>query len=91
MINLVIAIIFALCAVVVRLNPKLINVLSEEDHKRMNAKKTRRYAFWGLMITAIVMVLLYVCGLRHELVPVFVIMPGAFITAALIQLSIPSK
>ena len=28
MINLVIAIIFALCAVVVRLNPKLINVLS---------------------------------------------------------------
>lgn len=34
MINLVIAIIFALCAVVVRLNPKLINVLSEEDCKR---------------------------------------------------------
>ncbi len=38
MINLVIAIIFALCTVVVRLNPKLINVLSEEDCKRMNAK-----------------------------------------------------
>ncbi len=47
MINLVIAIILALCAVVVRLNPRLINVLSEEDHKRMNAKKTGRYAFWG--------------------------------------------
>lgn len=39
MINLVIAIILALCAVVVRLNPKLINVLSEEDCKRMSAKK----------------------------------------------------
>lgn len=36
MINLIIAIIFALCAVVVRLNPKLINVLSEEDCKRQN-------------------------------------------------------
>jgi hypothetical protein len=60
MINLVIAIILALCAVVVRLNPKLINVLSEEDCKRMNVKKTGRYAFWGLMTTALVMVALYI-------------------------------
>lgn len=90
-INLVIAIILALCAVVVRLNPKLINVLSEEDCKRMNAKKTGRYAFWGLMTTALVMVALYICGIRNELVPIFVCIPGAIVTAALIQWSIPTK
>ena len=89
--NLVIAIIFAICAVMVRINPKLINVLSEEDRKRINAKKTGRYAFWGLMTMALAMTLLYVCGIRHELVPIFVCIPGAIITAALIQWSIPAK
>ena len=91
MMNLIIAIILALCAVMVRINPRLINVLSEEDCKRMNAKKTGRYAFWGLMTTALVMALLYACGIRNELVPIFVCIPGAIVTAALIQLSIPSK
>ena len=89
--NLVIAIILAISAIMVRLNPKLINVLSEEDRKRMNAKKTGRYAFWGLMTTALVMALLYACGIRHELVPIFVCIPGAIVTAALIQWSIPTK
>lgn len=91
MITLFIATIIALCAVLVRFNPKLINVLSEDERKRMDAKKTGRVAFWGLMSTALVLVVLYLLGIRNELVPMFVGIPGAIITAALIQCSIPQK
>lgn len=88
---LLLAAIIALCAVLARLNPKLINTMSAEERKRMDAKKTGRVAFWGLMITALVLVVLYIVGIRHELVPIFVVIPGALITAALIQCSIPTK
>lgn len=88
---LLIAAIIALCAVLVRLNPKLINTMSEEERKRMDVKKTGRVAFWGLMITALVLVALYVIGIRHELVPIFVVIPGVLITITLIQCSIPNK
>ena len=89
MITLLIAGIIALCAVLVLLRPDLINVLSEADRKKMNPKKTGRAAFWGLMVTALTMIILYIVGIRNELVPMFVGIPGAILTATLIQLSIP--
>lgn len=91
MVLLFIAAIIALCAVLVLFRPYLINVLSEADREKMNPKKTGRAAFCGLMTTALVLVVLYVIGIRHELVPIFVVIPGALITAALIQCSIPNK
>lgn len=91
MITLLIAGIIALCAVLVLLRPDLINVLSEADRKKINPKKTGRAAFWGLMTTALILVALWLCGIRNELVPMFVCIPCAIITAALIQCSIPNK
>ncbi len=88
---LVCAGIIALCSVLVLLRPDLINVLSEADRKKMNPKKTGRVAFWGLMATALIMIILYIVGIRNELVPMFVGIPGAIITAALIQGSIPKE
>ena len=91
MITLLIAGIIALSAVLVLLRPDLINVLSEADRKKMNSKRTGRIAFWGLMITALILVILYILGIRNELVPIFVCIPSVIITAALIQCSIPNK
>ena len=91
MVILFVAGIIALCAVLVLFRPDLINVLSENDLKTMNPKKTGRVAFWGLMTTALILGVLWLCGIRNELVPMFVGIPGAIITAALIQLSIPNK
>lgn len=88
---LVCAGIIALCSVLVLLRPDLINVLSESDRKKMNPKRTGRVAFWGLMITALTMIILYIVGIRNELVPIFIVIPGAIITAALIQGSIPKE
>ena len=88
---LLIASIIISCAVLVLLRPDLINVLSEADRKKMNPKKTGRAAFWGLMVTALTMIILYIVGIRNELVPMFVGIPGAILTAALIQCSIPNK
>ena len=91
MVILFVAGIIALCAVLVLFRPDLINMLSENDLKKMNPKKTGRVAFWGLMTTALILVALWLCGIRNALVPMFVGIPGAIITAALIQLSIPNK
>ena len=88
---LLVASIIISCAVLVLLRPDLINVLSEADRKKMNPKKTGRAAFWGLMVTALIMIILYIVGIRNELVPMFVGIPGAILTAALIQCSIPNK
>lgn len=91
MVTLLIAGIIALCAVWVRFRPDLINVLSEDDRKRMDAKKTGKVAFWGLTATALTIATLWIVGIRNELMPMFVGIPGAIITAALIQCSIPNK
>ena len=91
MVILLVASIIISCAVLVLLRPDLINVLSEADRKKMNPKKTGRIAFWGLIITALILVLLYILGIRNELVPIFVCIPSVIITAALIQCSIPNK
>ncbi len=88
---LVCAGIIALCSFLVLFRPDLINVLSESDRKRMNPKKTGRVAFWGLMATALTMIILYIVGIRNELVPIFIGIPGAIITAALIQVTIPKE
>ena len=88
---LVCAGIIALCSVLVLFRPDLINVLSEADRKKINPKKTGRVAFWGLMATALTMIILYIVGIRNELVPIFICIPGAIITAALIQGSIPKE
>lgn len=91
MIILLVSAVIALCAVLVLFRPDLINVQSENDRKRMDAKKTGRVAFWGLMTTALIMAALWVVGIRNEFVPMFVGILGAIITAALIQISIPNK
>lgn len=83
--------IIALCSVLVLFRPDLINVLSEADRKKMDSKRTGRIAFWGLMVTALTMIILYIVGIRNELVPIFIGIPGAIITAALIQGSIPKE
>ena len=88
---LLLASIIAICAVVVLLKPNSINVLSESDRKKMESKRTGRIAFWGSIITALILVLLYILGIRNELVPIFVCIPSVIITAALIQCSIPNK
>ena len=88
---LLVASIIISCAVLVLLRPDLINVLSEADRKKMNPKKTGRAAFWGLMVTALTMIILYIVDIRNELVPMFVGIPGTILTAALIQCSIPNK
>lgn len=88
---LLVASIIALSAVLVLFRPDLINVLSESDRKKMNPKRTGRVAFWGLMVTALTMIILYIVGIRNELVPIFIVIPGAIITAALIQGSIPKE
>ena len=88
---LLLASIIAICAVVVLLKPNSINVLSESDRKKMDSKRTGRIAFWGSIITALILVLLYILGIRNELVPIFVCIPSVIITAALIQCSIPNK
>ena len=88
---LLLASIIAICAVVVLLKPNSNNVLSESDRKKMDSKRTGRIAFWGLIITALILVLLYILGIRNELVPIFVCIPSVIITAALIQCSIPNK
>ena len=88
---LLVASIIALSAFLVLLRPDLINVLSDSDRKKMNPKRTGRVAFWGLMVTALTMIILYIVGIRNELVPIFIGIPGAIITAALIQGSIPKE
>ena len=88
---LLLACIIAICAVVVLLKPNSINVLSESDRKKMDYKMTGRIAFLGLMITALILVILYILGIRNELVPIFVCIPSVIITVALIQCSIPNK
>ena len=91
MVILFVAGIIALCAVLVLFRPDLINVLSESDRKKMDSKRTGRIAFWGLIIIALILGLLYILGIRNELVPIFVCIPSVIITAALIQCSIPNK
>lgn len=91
MMILILSAIIAICAILVGLNPNLINGLSEEQRQQMDTKKTRRIAFWGLMTTALVLAILYIIGVRNELMPIFVVIPGAIITATLVQCSIPNK
>ena len=89
--TLLLAILIALCAIAVRINPSLINPLSEEDRKRMDRKRASRCAFWGLIATAAVLVVLYICGIRNDIVPIFVIIPGVLVTVTLIQCSLPKQ
>lgn len=87
---LLVAVIFPyvlFCVLSIRPN----NLLSENDLKKMSPKKMGRFAFCGFMITALILVALWLCGIRNEVVPMFVGIPDAIIIAALIQLSIPNK
>lgn len=89
--QLILAAIIAICAILVRFNPALINTLSDEERKRMDIKKTGRAAFWGLFSIALTLAILNVIGVRHELTPIFVIIPGVFLTVLLIEHSIPKE
>ena len=81
------AVIIALCAVLIRFRPDLINVLSEKDRHKMDPRKVGRIGFWGLMTTAAVLVIFYFLGIPSE-IGMLVGVPGAIITAGLIQASI---
>ena len=81
------AVIVALCAVLIRFRPDLINVLSEKDRQKMESRKVGRIGFWGLMTTAAVLMVFYFLGVPSE-IGMLVGIPGAIITAGLIQASI---
>ena len=75
------------CAVLIRFFPNLVNTLSEQDRRKMDPKKVGRIGFWGMMTTAALLVLCYFAGVP-DIIGMFVVMPGASITAGLIQTSI---
>ena len=75
------------CAVLIRFFPNLVNTLSEQDRRKMDPKKVGRIEFWGMMTTAALLVLCYFAGVP-DIIGMFVVMPGAIITAGLIQTSI---
>ena len=81
------AVIIALCAVLIRFRPDLINVLSEKDRQKMDPRKVGRVGFWGLMTTAAVLMVFYFLGVPTE-IGMLAGIPGAIITAGLIQASI---
>ena len=81
------AVIIALSAVLIRFRPDLINVLSEKDRQKMDPRKVGRVGFWGLMTTAAVLMVFYFLGVPSE-IGMLVGVPGAIITAGLIQTSI---
>ena len=87
MIYLITVPIIVVCAFLIRFNPNLVNVLSEEDRRKMDSKKVGRIGFWGMMVTAALLMICYFAGVP-DIIGMFVVMPGAIITAGLIQSSI---
>ena len=87
MIYLITVPIIVVCAFLIRFNPNLVNVLSEEDCRKMDSKKVGRIGFWGMMVTATLLMICYFAGVP-DIIGMFVVMPGAIITAGLIQSSI---
>ena len=87
MIYLITVPIIVVCAFLIRFNPNLVNVLSEEDRRKMDSKKVGRIGFWGMMVTAALLMICYFAGVP-DIIGMFVVMPGAIITAGLIQASI---
>lgn len=83
---LILASILFVCAVVSLLFPQTINVLSEQQKKRMNPRKVGLTAFIGLTIPAVILLAFYWSGIEHELLPIFVVIPCAIGTAAAIQI-----
>ena len=80
--------ILALCACLTGAFPQLINGLSAEHKRRMDRRKVGRIAFVGLMMPALILLVLYGCGVDHDLIPPVVCIPFALGTAVAIQLSI---
>lgn len=85
---LVTAIILALCACLTGAFPQLINGLSAAQKHRMDRRKVGRIAFVGLMTPAVILLVLYLNGVEHELVPPLVVIPFAIGTAAAIQIMV---
>ena len=75
------------CAILIRFRPNLVNTLSEEDRRKMDPKKIGRIGFWGMMTTAALLMVCYFARVP-DIIGMFVVMPGAIITAGLIQASI---
>ena len=87
MIYLITVPIIVACAVLIRFYPNFVNILSEEDRRKMDTKKVSRIGFWGMMTTAALLMICYFAGVP-DIIGMFVVMPGAIITAGLIQSSI---
>ena len=75
------------CAFLIRFCPNLVNTLSEEDRRKMDSKRVGRIGFWGMMTTAALLMVCYFAGVP-DIIGMFVAIPGAVITAGLIQASI---
>lgn len=88
MLYLTTAVILAVCACITLLYPQSLNVLSEEQKRRMDRRKVGRIAFVGLMVPAVILFALYLGGVKHELVPMFIVIPFAIGTAAVIQINV---
>ena len=80
------AIILAACACLSYFCPQSLNVLTKEQKRRMDRRKVGLVAFVGLMIPAVILFVLYCCGVQHELIPIFVVVPFAIGTAVAVQL-----
>ena len=82
------AVILAACACLSFFYPQLLNVLTQEQKQRMNRRKVGLIAFIGLMTPAVILFILYLCGVDHELIPPLVVIPFAIGTAVAVQLAV---
>ncbi len=87
MIYLITVPIIVVCAFLIRFRPNLVNTLSEADRRKMDPKRVGRIGFWGMLTTAALLMVCYLAGVP-DIIGMFVVMPGAIITAGLIQASI---
>lgn len=83
---LVLAILLFAIALLCLFFPQLINVLSEQQKRRMDRRKVGVTACIGLMIPAVILLVFHFSGIEGELIPMFVVIPCAIGTAIAIQI-----
>ena len=83
---LIIAILLTACALLCLICPQFINVLSEQQKRRMDRRKVGVTACIGLMIPAVILLVFHFSGIEGELIPMFVVIPCAIGTAIAIQI-----
>ena len=84
---LILALLLIACALLCLFFPQFINVLSEQQKRRMNRRKVGLAACIGLMIPAVILLVFHFSGIEGELIPMFVVIPCAIGTAIAIQIA----